>query len=61
MSALRRQWLWPLALAASTVFGLLSALIGEGGLWWLLCWGALALPLVTIALCVVRRGPCGGH
>ena len=55
MSALRRQWLWRVALAASTGFGLLAALIGEGGLWWLLCWGALALPLATIALCVVRR------
>ncbi|NEW91379.1 hypothetical protein [Rhodopseudomonas sp. BR0M22] len=60
MSAFRRQWLWPVALAASTVFGLLTALIGEGGLWWLLCWVALATPLVTIALCVVRRRPSSG-
>lgn len=59
MSALRRQWLWPIVLAAATVFGLLAALIGEGGVWRTLSWGALALPLMTIAvgLARMRRGP----
>ncbi|UYO43148.1 hypothetical protein KQX63_17405 [Rhodopseudomonas palustris] len=59
MSALRRQWLWPIVLALSTVFGLLAALIGEGGIWRSLCWIALALPLGTIVLHLtrVRRGP----
>ncbi|WP_022720209.1 hypothetical protein [Rhodopseudomonas sp. B29] len=52
MSTLRRQWQWPIALAGATVFGLLSALIGEGGVWWSLCWIALASPLVAIAWCV---------
>lgn len=61
MSALRRQWLWPIALAASTLCGLLSALAGEGGLWWLLCWVALGVPLMTIALCVARRRGSGGR
>ncbi|WBU28589.1 hypothetical protein OOZ54_18225 [Rhodopseudomonas palustris] len=55
MSALRRQWLWPIVLAAATVFGLLAALIGEGGVWQALSWGALAVPLVTIVLCLARR------
>ncbi|MFC0243717.1 hypothetical protein [Rhodopseudomonas telluris] len=53
MSALRRQWLWPVVLAVATVFGLLSALLGEHGIWRMLCWIALACPLGTIAWCVV--------
>jgi hypothetical protein len=55
MSAFRRQWLWPIALAASSVFGLLAALIGEGGIWWALCWLTLTLPLLTILGCVILR------
>lgn len=55
MSAFRRQWLWPIVLAASSVFGLLAALIGEGGIWWALCWLTLALPLLTILSCVASR------
>jgi hypothetical protein len=55
MSAFRRQWLWPFVLAASSVFGLLAALIGEGGIWWALCWLTLALPLLTILGCVATR------
>ncbi|MFT3976159.1 MAG: hypothetical protein QM688_03455 [Sphingomonas bacterium] len=49
-----RQWRWPIGLAALTIFGLLSALIGEGGVWWLLSWVALAMPLVMIAWHVLR-------
>lgn len=44
-----RQWLWPIVLAIVTIFGLLSALLGEGGVWWWLSWVALATPLVVIA------------
>ncbi|MCG6206048.1 hypothetical protein LPW26_15465 [Rhodopseudomonas sp. HC1] len=51
MSAAGRQWLWPIALAAATLFGLLSALAGDHGIWRGLCWIALALPLLTIAWC----------
>lgn len=43
-----RQWRWPIALAAVTLFGLLSALLGEGGIWWWLSWAALAAPLLVI-------------
>ena len=39
-------WRWPLVLAGLTLFGLLSALLGEGGVWWALSWAALAVPLV---------------
>lgn len=47
-------WRWPVVLAALTIFGLLSALLGEGGLWWILSWAALAIPLLAMAVCLVR-------
>jgi hypothetical protein len=48
-------WRWPLLMAVLTVVGLVSALLGEGGVWWGLSWAALAIPLVVMAACVVRR------
>jgi hypothetical protein len=52
----RRQWGWPLALTLLTVIGLISALIGEGGVWWLLSWIALSMPLlVPLRHMLVRR------
>lgn len=58
MSAFRRQWLWPILLSLSTLFGLLAALIGERGIWWWLCWLTLVLPLAVMMHHVVlmRRG-----
>ena len=49
MSSFRRQWLWPIVLAAVTVCGLLAALVGEGGIWWALSWLMLTVPLLVIA------------
>jgi hypothetical protein len=37
------------------VFGLLSALLGQGGVWWVLSWTSLAISLMVIAACVQRR------
>ncbi|MHA3790462.1 hypothetical protein [Sphingomonas sp. YL-JM2C] len=48
-SGFARQWGAPIALAVLTLFGLLSALIGEGGIWWWLSWATLAAPLIVIA------------
>jgi hypothetical protein len=48
-------WRWPLLLAVLTVVGLVSALLGEGGVWWGLSWVALAIPLAVMVFCVVRR------
>jgi hypothetical protein len=56
MSAFRRQWLWPILLGVATVFGLLAALIGEGGIWWALSWLMLAVPLLVMAYCLRRMG-----
>jgi len=42
------QWGWPIGLALLTLFGLLSALIGEGGIWWWMSWVTLAMPLLVI-------------
>lgn len=47
-------WRWPRVLAAVTLFGLLSALLGEGGAWWGLSWVALSTPLAVIVICLVR-------
>ncbi|WP_438276358.1 hypothetical protein [Nitrobacter sp.] len=46
-----RIWRWPTAIAASSVFGLLSALLGQGGIWWALSWAALAIPLLVAVWC----------
>jgi hypothetical protein len=50
-------WRWPAFLAALTIFGLLSALLGEGGVWWGLSWATLAVPLLVIAICLTRKRP----
>jgi len=47
-------WRWPLVLAGLTLFGLMSALLGEGGMWWVLSWIALATPLVVAVVCLAR-------
>ncbi len=47
-------WRWPVILAALSVFGLLSALLGQGGIWWVFSWAALAMPLAVIVRCVWR-------
>jgi hypothetical protein len=47
-------WRWPLVLAGLTLFGLLSALLGEGGVWWALSWIALAAPLIVAVVCLAR-------
>ena len=43
-----RIWRWPSLLAGLISFGLLSALLGQGGIWWALSWIALALPLGVV-------------
>ncbi len=53
-------WRWPVLLAALSVFGLLSALLGQGGIWWILSWIALSMPLAMIVRCVWLR-PAGGR
>ena len=54
-----RVWRWPSAFAALSVFGLLSALLGQGGIWWVLSWIALAIPIGVIAYfsCLGRTRP----
>jgi hypothetical protein len=49
-----RIWRWPILLAVLTLAGLVSALLGEGGIWWAFCWAALAIPLAVIAACLLR-------
>jgi hypothetical protein len=48
-------WRWPAALAVLMAFGLLSALLGQGGIWWVLSWVALAVPLLVIAAAWQKR------
>lgn len=47
-------WPWPIALGLLTVFGLLSALLGQHGIWLALSWAALSLPLIVTVICLVR-------
>ncbi|MBO1324461.1 hypothetical protein K2X14_04740 [Acetobacter sp. TBRC 12305] len=59
-------WPWPIALGVLTVFGLLSALLGQHGVWLALSWAALSVPLIVTVICLVRawcRRPSakGGH
>lgn len=60
-STFRRQWSWPIGLALLTIFGLLSALLGEGGIWWILSWAALAFPLLVIVRHVAFPTPHEGQ
>lgn len=46
----RRPWRWPSAIAVLTLLGLLSALLGEGGVWSALSWVALSVPLLVAAV-----------
>jgi hypothetical protein len=50
-----KVWTWPLAFAGLSLFGLLSALLGQGGLWWGLSWIGLGTPLVALSWLILRR------
>lgn len=52
---LSQIWRWPVVLAGLTIFGLLSALLGQGGVWWVLSWIALAIPLLVIVAAWQKR------
>ncbi|MDR5813488.1 hypothetical protein QCE62_07790 [Caballeronia sp. LZ033] len=47
MNDARKIWTIPLLLAALTLFGLLSALLGTG-VWHALAWLALAVPVAVV-------------
>jgi hypothetical protein len=47
-------WRWPIGLAVLTLFGLLSALLGQHGAWHWLSWAALTIPLAVITGHVAR-------
>lgn len=43
----RKVWTIPILLALVTIFGLLASLLGTG-IWYVLSWAALSLPLAII-------------
>ncbi|MGY6771203.1 hypothetical protein [Komagataeibacter sp. NFXK3] len=47
-------WPWPIALGLLTIFGLLSALLGQHGIWLALSWAALSIPLIVTVAYVLR-------
>ncbi len=49
----KQIWFAPILLALLTVFGLLSALLGNG-FWYSLSWSALLIPLVVIVWFWIR-------
>jgi hypothetical protein len=52
---MRRVFGIPLLLAVGTLAGLLAALLGQGGLWHVLAWIMLGIPLALLAWCLMRR------
>jgi hypothetical protein len=48
-------WLWPAVLALLILFGLLSALLGQGGIWWPVSWLTLTIPLAVVVGCALIR------
>lgn len=56
--SLRRIFRWPVAIAAASLIGLLSALIGDGA-WDALSWAMLAPPAIIglLATCGGRGNP----
>lgn len=51
-----RQWSWPILLSLLTIVGLLSALLGGGGIWWPVSWFTLVIPIGVITKCWLLRG-----
>ena len=47
-------WPWPIALGLLTIFGLLSALLGQHGIWLALSWAALSIPLIVTVACLLK-------
>ena len=47
-------WPWPIGLGLLTTFGLLSALLGQHGIWLALSWAALSIPLIVTVICLIR-------
>ncbi|WP_236748175.1 hypothetical protein [Acetobacter aceti] len=47
-------WPWPIGLGLLTTFGLLSALLGQHGVWLALSWAALSIPLIVTVICLIR-------
>ncbi|MDR5820245.1 MULTISPECIES: hypothetical protein [unclassified Caballeronia] len=56
MNDARKIWTIPLLLAALTLFGLLSALLGTG-VWHALAWLTLAVPVAVVLAVGLRRRP----
>jgi hydrogenase/urease accessory protein HupE len=50
---LLRIWLWPLALVAVTIAGLICALLGDG-VWDALSWVLLSIPLIVLGVFYAR-------
>ncbi|MFW7268153.1 hypothetical protein ACMAUO_09270 [Gluconacetobacter sp. Hr-1-5] len=47
-------WPWPIMLGVLTLFGLLSALLGQRGIWLPVSWAALSIPLIVAFTCLAR-------
>jgi len=44
----------PLIIAVLSIFGLISALLGQGGVWYWLSWLTLSLPIILILIFALR-------
>jgi membrane protein implicated in regulation of membrane protease activity len=53
----RRVFGIPILIGVAILFGLLSALLGEGVAWHVGAWLALSAPIVLLVWCYVRSAP----
>jgi len=44
----------PLVVVMLSIFGLISALLGQGGVWYWLSWLTLSLPIILILIFALR-------
>lgn len=47
-------WIWPASLGALMLSGLISALLGQHGVWLAVSWISLSMPLAVITVCLRR-------
>jgi hypothetical protein len=56
-----KVWRWPLLIGVSSLVGLVAGLLGEGGVWWWICWLTLSVPVALGAMGLARAARGSGQ